>query len=35
VIELTGKRDGHDEMMDPAKNLAREHLKHWQATKPA
>lgn len=35
VIELTGKRDGHDELMDPAKNLAREHLKRWQATRPA
>ena len=35
VIELTGKREGHDELMDPARNKAREHLKTWQATKPA
>ena len=34
VIELTGKRDDHDEQMDPAKNHARQHLADWQATKP-
>jgi catechol 2,3-dioxygenase-like lactoylglutathione lyase family enzyme len=34
VIELTGKRPGHDEMMDPAKNHARSHLDKWQADKP-
>ena len=33
VIELTGKRPGHDEMMDPAKNGAREHLETWQREK--
>jgi catechol 2,3-dioxygenase-like lactoylglutathione lyase family enzyme len=35
VIELTGKRPGHDEMMDPVKNKARAHLENWQKTKPA
>ena len=35
VIELTGKRDGHDAMMDPAVNQARDHLDKWQASKPA
>ena len=35
VIELTGKRDGHDDAMDPAKNKARAHLDNWQKTKPA
>jgi catechol 2,3-dioxygenase-like lactoylglutathione lyase family enzyme len=33
VIELTGKRPGHDEMMDPAKNEARRHLDDWQRDK--
>lgn len=31
VIELTAKRDNHDEAMDPAKNGAREKLDTWQA----
>ncbi|CAN5302978.1 VOC family protein [soil metagenome] len=35
VIELTGKRDNHDELMDPAVNNARSHLDRWQAVKPA
>ena len=35
VIELTGKRPGHDELMDPMKNEARSHLDRWQQTKPA
>ena len=30
VIELTGKRPGHDEMMDPSRNHARAHLDQWQ-----
>ncbi len=34
VIELTAKRPGHDAMMDPKKNNAREHLQTWQKTKP-
>ncbi len=34
VIELTGKRDDHDEQMDPVNNHARQHLTEWQATKP-
>lgn len=33
VIELTGKRPGHDEQMDPGKNNARRHLGQWQAGK--
>ena len=33
VIELTGKRDGHDDAMDPAKNNARGILDDWQAAK--
>jgi catechol 2,3-dioxygenase-like lactoylglutathione lyase family enzyme len=33
VIELTAKRPGHDEMMDPARNRAREKLDAWQARK--
>lgn len=33
VIELTGKRPNHDEMMDPAKNDARGHLERWQRDK--
>jgi catechol 2,3-dioxygenase-like lactoylglutathione lyase family enzyme len=35
VIELTGKRPGHDEKMDPKRNNARAHLDAWQRTKPA
>jgi catechol 2,3-dioxygenase-like lactoylglutathione lyase family enzyme len=34
VIELTGKRSGHDDYMDPKKNRARDHLGEWQETKP-
>lgn len=30
VIELTAKRDNHDDAMDPAKNGAREKLDAWQ-----
>jgi hypothetical protein len=33
VIELTAKRDHHDEAMDPAQNGARANLDAWQATK--
>ncbi len=33
VIELTGKRDNHDEGMDPARNGARENLAAWQRDK--
>jgi len=33
VIELTAKRPGHDEAMDPAKNDARGKLDAWQASK--
>jgi catechol 2,3-dioxygenase-like lactoylglutathione lyase family enzyme len=33
VIELTGKRPGHDAAMDPAKNHARDHLAAWQRDK--
>jgi catechol 2,3-dioxygenase-like lactoylglutathione lyase family enzyme len=33
VIELTAKRPGHDEKMDPAKNGARDRLDRWQAAK--
>ena len=35
VIELTAKRDGHDEMMKGAAQTARERLNEWQRTKPA
>jgi catechol 2,3-dioxygenase-like lactoylglutathione lyase family enzyme len=35
VIELTGKRPEHDELMDPMKNQARHHLDAWQRTKPS
>lgn len=35
VIELTAKRDNHDEMMDPATNKARDLLDAWQAQKSA
>ena len=31
VIELTAKRAGHDQAMDPAKNGARAKLDRWQA----
>ncbi len=33
VIELTAKRDDHDEAMDPATNGARQKLESWQARK--
>lgn len=33
VIELTAKRDNHDEAMDPATNGARQKLESWQARK--
>ncbi len=33
VIELTAKRPGHDEAMNPAKNRARSKLDAWQARK--
>ncbi len=33
VIELTAKRPGHDEAMDPKKNRARERLEAWQKSK--
>ena len=33
VIELTAKRPGHDEAMDPATNDARQKLDAWQAAK--
>ncbi len=33
VIELTCKRAGHDESMDPAYNGARTKLDAWQAEK--
>ncbi len=35
VIELTAKRDDHDEAMDPSKNGARAKLDAWQAAKAA
>ncbi len=35
VIELTGKRPNHDDMMDPVKNDARGHLQRWQTNKLA
>jgi len=34
VIELTTKRPGHDEAMDPARNGARAILDRWQGEKP-
>ena len=34
VIELCSKRDGHDAMMNPAANGAREKLRRWTAAKP-
>ncbi len=33
VVELTAKRDNHDEAMDPSKNSARANLDAWQAAK--
>jgi catechol 2,3-dioxygenase-like lactoylglutathione lyase family enzyme len=33
VIELTAKRPGHDQAMDPATNGARQRLDSWQAAK--
>ena len=33
VIELTAKRPGHDQAMDPTKNAAREKLDRWQKEK--
>jgi catechol 2,3-dioxygenase-like lactoylglutathione lyase family enzyme len=35
VLELCAKRAGHDAMMDPAKNAAREKLDRWTAAKSA
>jgi catechol 2,3-dioxygenase-like lactoylglutathione lyase family enzyme len=35
VIELTAKKPGHDEQMDPAKNQARAILDRWQKAKTA
>lgn len=35
VIELTAKRENHDEAMDPALNGARAALDAWQREKPA
>ncbi len=35
VIELTAKRDHHDEAMDPSKNGARANLDAWQKEKRA
>jgi len=35
VIELTAKKAGHDEAMDPAKNGARTKLDRWQTGKAA
>jgi len=35
VIELTAKRPGHDEAMDPTINRARERLDAWQKAKKA
>jgi catechol 2,3-dioxygenase-like lactoylglutathione lyase family enzyme len=34
VIELCAKREGHDAMMDPANNNAREKLQRWTAGRP-
>ncbi len=33
VIELTARREGHDQAMDPASNGARPNLDRWQAEK--
>jgi catechol 2,3-dioxygenase-like lactoylglutathione lyase family enzyme len=35
VIELTGKKAGHDADMDPTRNGARRHLDTWQSEKAA
>lgn len=35
VIELTAKRPGHDDAMDPARSGARAAVERWQRTKPA
>ena len=35
VVELCTKREGHDAMMDPATNGAREKLDRWTAAKTA
>jgi catechol 2,3-dioxygenase-like lactoylglutathione lyase family enzyme len=35
VIELCAKRDGHDRMMDPTSNGAREKLQRWTAARRA
>lgn len=35
VVELTAKRPGHDQYMDPATNQARDKLARWQSGKPA
>ena len=35
VIELCTRRDGHDTLMDPATNGAREKLQRWTAAKGA
>ena len=35
VVELTAKRPGHDEAMDPSANQARAKLDRWQAAKVA
>jgi catechol 2,3-dioxygenase-like lactoylglutathione lyase family enzyme len=34
VIELTTKRDNHDEAMNPERNRARDELTRWQREKP-
>jgi catechol 2,3-dioxygenase-like lactoylglutathione lyase family enzyme len=35
VVELTAKRPGHDELMDPSRNQAREILQQWTAERSA
>ncbi|MBC5765199.1 VOC family protein [Ramlibacter albus] len=35
VLELCARREGHDEMMDPARNSARAKLDAWTAAKNA
>jgi catechol 2,3-dioxygenase-like lactoylglutathione lyase family enzyme len=35
VIELTARRPGHEDAMDPRKNHARERLEAWQKSKSA
>jgi hypothetical protein len=34
VIELTAKREGHDEIVAAATETARQKLDEWQRTKP-